>query len=135
MFWIKLALFVLVVFGLNMVVKLLLRKALKIEKEKKPFFSYNHINNLHRKIDWGMRGTSVIVIIITNMLVIVENYPNYFLLLPIFIIVLDYPIRAFFERKYSQNPKQYILTISEGVLMLLVLVIFIQLNYDLIFSQ
>ncbi|WP_017381920.1 DUF4181 domain-containing protein [Paenisporosarcina sp. TG-14] len=79
-----------------------------------------------------MRITSVIVIIITNMLVIVENYPNYFLLLPIFIIVLDYPIRAFFERKYSQNPKQYILTLSEEVIVLLALVIVIQFNYDLI---
>ncbi|QBP42062.1 DUF4181 domain-containing protein [Paenisporosarcina antarctica] len=132
MFWIKLALFVLIVFGLNMVVKLLLRKVLKIEKEKKPFLSYNHINNLHKKIDWAMRITSVIVIIITNMLVIVENYPNYFLLLPIFIIGLDYPVRAFFERKYSQNPKQYILTLSEGVIVLLALAIVIQFNYDLI---
>ena len=132
---IKLVLFVLGVFVLIMVVKLLLRKVLKIEKEKKPFLSYNHINNLHRNIDWGMRITSVIVIIVTNMLVIVENYPNYFLLLPIFIILLDYPIRAFFERKYSQNPKQYILTLTEGVLILLALVVVVQYNYNLIFLQ
>lgn len=103
MFWIKVVLFLLMVLGLIMVVKLLLRKVLKIEKEKKSFFSYNHINNLHRKIDWGMRITSVVVIIITNMLVIVENYPNYFLLLPIFIIVLDYPIRAFFDIRRTPN--------------------------------
>ncbi|WP_017381921.1 hypothetical protein [Paenisporosarcina sp. TG-14] len=38
MFWIKVVLFLLMVLGLIMVVKLLLRKVLKIEKEKNPFF-------------------------------------------------------------------------------------------------
>lgn len=132
---IKLAIFVLVVFGVIALLKLILRKVLKIEKEKNSFFSYNHLNDLHRKIDWGIRIISVITIITTNILVVFENYPNYFLLLPIFLIGLDYPIRAFFERKYSKNPKQYILTLSEGVLMLLAIVIFIQINFSLIISQ
>jgi hypothetical protein len=135
MFLIKLALFVLIVFGLIVVVKVLLRKVLKIEKEKNSFFSYNHLNDSHRKIDWGIRIISVITIITTNILVVFENYPNYFLLIPIFLIGLDYPVRAFFEKKYSTNPKQYILTLSEGVLMLLAIVIFIQLNFSLIISQ
>jgi len=135
-FLIKLAIFVLIVFGVIVGVKLILRKVLKIEKEKKPFFSYNHINDLHRKIDWGIRIISVITIITTNMLVVAENYPNYFLLIPIFLIIgLDYPVRAFFERKYSKNPKQYILTLSEGVLIFLALVIVIQFNFNLFFSQ
>jgi len=135
MFLIKLAIFVLIVFGVIAGVKLILRKVLKIEKEKKPFFSYNHINGLHRKIDWGIRITTVITIITTNMLVVAENYPNYFLLIPIFLIGLDYPVRAFFERKYSNNPKQYILTLSEGVLIFLALVILIHFNFNLLFSQ
>jgi len=135
MFLIKLAIFVLIVFGVNVGVKIILRKVLKIEKEKTPFFSYNHLNDLHRKIDWGIRITSVITIITTNILVITENYPNYLLLIPIFLIGLDYPVRAFFERKYSKNPKQYILTISEGVLMFLTVVIVIQFNFNLFFSQ
>ena len=135
MFLIKLAIFVLVVFGVNVVVKLILRKVLKIEKEKNSFFSYNHLNDLHRKIDWGIRITSVITIITTNILVVIENYPNYFLLIPFFFIGLDFLVRAFFERKYSQNPKQYILTLSEGVLMFLTVAIFIQLNFNLFFLQ
>ncbi|MFC6040447.1 DUF4181 domain-containing protein [Paenisporosarcina macmurdoensis] len=91
---IKLAIFVLIVLGVNVAVKLILRKVLKIEKEKNSFFSYNHLNDLHRKIDWGIRIISVITIITTNILVVIENYPNYFLLLPIFLIGLDYPVRA-----------------------------------------
>jgi len=135
MFLIKLAVFVLIVFGVNVGVKIILRKVLKIEKEKNPFFSYNHLNDSHRKIDWGIRIISVITIITTNILVVFEHYPNYFLLIPIFLIGLDYPVRAFFERKYSKNPKQYILTLSEGVLIFLALVIVIQFNFNLFFSQ
>ncbi|WP_019412796.1 DUF4181 domain-containing protein [Paenisporosarcina sp. TG20] len=130
MFWIKLALFLLIVLGVNVLIKLLLRKVLKIEKEKKPFFSYNHINNLHRKIDWGIRISTFFILIITNMLVIVENYPDWLILIPIFWIGLDYPVRTFFERKYSQNSKQYILTISEGVIMLLAIIVMVmQFNF------
>lgn len=126
MFFIKLAIFMLVVFGVIAVVKLILRKVLKIEKENNPFFSYNHINDLHRKIDWGIRIAAIITIITTNILVVFENYPIYYLLIPIFLSGLDYPVRTFFEKKYSNNPKQYILTLSEGILMFLTVIIVIQ---------
>lgn len=127
MIWIKLAFFVLIVFVLNIVVKLILRKILNIEKEKKSFFSYNHINELHRKIDWAMRFTYMIVFIVINSLIIIEDYPiNLILIAVFFYILLDYAIRAFFEYKYLENPKQYILTISEGVLFLLTIVIVIK---------
>ncbi|MDX1806528.1 MAG: DUF4181 domain-containing protein [Paenisporosarcina sp.] len=132
---VKLAIFMLVVFGVIAVVKLVLRKVLRIEKEKNAFLSYNHINDLHRKIDWGIRITAVIAIVTINILVFYENYPIYFLLLPISLSGLDYPVRAFFEKKYSKNPKQYILTLSEGILMLLAIVIFIQFNFSLFISQ
>ena len=135
MFLIKLAIFVLIVVGVNVVVKLILRKVLKIEKEKNSFFSYNYFNDSHRKIDWAIRITAVITIITTNILVVIENYPNYFLLIPIFFIGLDSLVRAFFERKYSQHPKQYILTLSEGVLMFFTIVIVIQLSFNSFFSQ
>jgi hypothetical protein len=114
------------VFGVIAVVKLILRKVLKIEKENNPFFSYNHINDLHRKIDWGIRIAAIITIITTNILVVFENYPIYYLLIPIFLSGLDYPVRTFFEKKYSNNPKQYILTLSEGILMFLTVIIVIQ---------
>ena len=133
MFLIKLAFLVLIVFGVNVVVKLILRKVLKLEKEKKEFFSYNYFNDSHRKIDWGIRITAVITIIATNIMVVFENYPNYFLLIPIFFIGLEFLVKVFFERKYSQNPKQYILTLSEGVLMFLTIAIFILLNLNLFF--
>lgn len=118
-------------FVLNTIVKLLLSKLLKIEKEKKPFFSYNYINELHKKIDWVIRITSAIVLIVTNTLVIIEGYSiNLLLITCISFLVLDYTVRAFFECKYSENPKQSILTVSEGVLFLIAL--FIMFDYLLI---
>ena len=131
MIWIKFAFFVLLVFVLIIIVKLLLRKLLKIEKEKSPFFSYNHINKLHRKFDWAIRITSAIALIVINSLIIFEDYSiNLILIASFFYIGLDYAVRAFFECKYSQNPKQYILTISEGGLFLLA--IFIIIKFDLL---
>ncbi|MGE7978931.1 DUF4181 domain-containing protein [Psychrobacillus sp. NPDC093200] len=132
MIWLKLAFFLLIVFVLNTIVKLLLRKLLKIEKEKKSFFSYNHINELHRKIDWAIRITSTIAFIVINILIIIEDYSiNLIINASFFYIVLDYAVRAFFECKYSQNPKQYILTISEGALILIAIIIMFDflLNY------
>ncbi|MGE6488563.1 DUF4181 domain-containing protein [Paenisporosarcina sp. NPDC076898] len=126
---VKLAFFVLIVFALNMGVKLFLRKMLNIEKEKKPFFSYNYINDLHKKIDWGIRITSVITIMVTNIMVLIENYSINLLLIPLIIIGLDYPVRAFFERNYSQNPKQAILTLTEGILMLIAIAILFKANF------
>lgn len=74
-----------------------------------------------------MRFTYMIVFIVINSLIIIEDYPiNLILIAVFFYILLDYAIRAFFEYKYLENPKQYILTISEGVLFLLTIVIVIK---------
>lgn len=124
MIWIKLAIFLLILYILNTTVKLLLGKLLKIEKEKKPFFSYNHINEMHRKIDWAFRITSMIAFLVINILIIIEDYSIYLIIIAsFFYFVLDYTVRAFFEWKYSQNQKQYILTISEAVLNLIAIII------------
>ncbi|MFJ5770070.1 DUF4181 domain-containing protein [Psychrobacillus sp. NPDC093180] len=112
------------VFILNEIVKFFLRRLLKIEKENKPIFLYNHINALHRKIDWFIRITSSIALIVINCLIILEDYSiNLLLIATFFFILLDYAVRALFECKYSQNPKQYIITICEGILFLTAIII------------
>ncbi|MET0786832.1 MAG: DUF4181 domain-containing protein, partial [Paenisporosarcina sp.] len=78
------------------------------------------------------RITSTIALIVINSLIIFEDYSIYLIIIAsFFYIVLDYAVRAFFECKYSQNPKQYILTISEGVLNLIAIIIMFDflLNY------
>lgn len=130
MFWIKFGLIALIVFILTSIVKLLLRKLLNIEKVKKEFFSYNHINELHRKIDKGLRIFSVITLILLSFVLLFyfEDLIYLILIAPIVLMVLDYTVRAFFEWKYTQYPKQSILTLTEMVLILIAIIIVIELK-------
>ena len=130
MFWIKFGLIAIVVFILISLVKLLLRKLLNIEKVKKEFFSYNHINELHRKIDKGLRIFSVITLILLSFVLLFyfEDLIYLILIAPIVLMVLDYIVRAFFEWKYTQYPKQSILTLTEMFLILIAIIIVFELK-------
>lgn len=128
MFWIKFGLIVIIVFILIATVKFLLRNLLKMEKVKKEFFAFNHINESHRKIDKGLRTFSAITLLFLTC-VLVFYYPDLiylFLIAVIAFMVLDYMIRAFFEWKYTQYPKQAILTLTEMCLILLAIIIVIE---------
>ena len=128
MFWIKFGLIAIIVFVLISIVKHLLRKLLKIEKVKKEFFSYNHINELHRKIEMGLRIFSAITILLVSCVLIFyfEDLIYLVLIAPIVFMVLDYTVRAFFEWKYTQYPKQSILTLTEMFLFLIAIIIVIE---------
>ncbi|WP_019413559.1 DUF4181 domain-containing protein [Paenisporosarcina sp. TG20] len=128
MFWIKFVLIVLIVFVVTSIVKVILRKLLNIEKEKREFFSYNHINELHRKIDKGLKIISSITLIILIYVLLFYYYDSiyWFFIALIFFSVLETVVRAFFEWKYTEHPKQSILTLSEMFLYLIAIVIVIQ---------
>ena len=120
MIWVKFALIVLIVYVLNTIVKFIFRKVFNIEKDKKSFFSNNYFNDWHRKMDSALRITSLIALIVTTILIFIEGYSiNILLITALVFIGLDFAIKAFFERKFSKNPKQYMLTVSEGILILL----------------
>jgi hypothetical protein len=128
MFWVKFGLIAIIVFVLISIVKLLLRKLLKIEKVKKELFSYNHINELHRKIEKGLRIFSTIALILLSyvLLFYFEDLIYLVLIAVIVFMVLDYMVRAFFEWRYTQYPKQSILTLTEMFLVLIALIIVIE---------
>lgn len=133
MIWLNFALIVLIAFALITVAKLFLRKVFNIEKVKREFFSYNHINDLHKKIDSTIRITSTIVLIIVLYWVISRDYSvNIFLITLIITSGIDYMVRAFFEWRYTRIPKQAILTISEMFILVLVLILIIQ--FDLLIT-
>ncbi|ANU27094.1 DUF4181 domain-containing protein [Planococcus versutus] len=114
MFWLKFFLLMASVFGVIWFVKWVLRKTFKIKKEKIDWFSYNHINNLHKKIDWTIRIATMIGSIFVIYLFVFKEYPiALYLIVWGAFIVIDYSVRAFFEWKYTDNPKQWILTMSE----------------------
>ncbi|ARJ37703.1 hypothetical protein SporoP8_01675 [Sporosarcina ureae] len=130
MFWLKLGLILVFVFALISLVKFLLRRLLKIEKVKKKFFSYNHINESHRKIDKFLRIFSTISLItLYSMLLFYREELLYlFFFAMVGFAILDYLIRAFFEWKYTHDPKQSILTVTEMLIIVATIIIVVQFN-------
>ncbi|WP_061808802.1 DUF4181 domain-containing protein [Rossellomorea vietnamensis] len=129
MFWLKFVLIALVVFALISLVKFILRRTLKIEKVKMEFFSNNYINELHRQVDkWVGRLTGLILPIL--ILVLINNDALHYLLIVgmIFTSLLDYGVKAFFEYRYSEVPKQAILTVAEWFMVITAVVVVLQLG-------
>ncbi|WP_205170990.1 DUF4181 domain-containing protein [Bacillus pakistanensis] len=113
MFWPKLIAILLA----YLILHLLLNKAMRnwLHLERKKFFSYNFVNDVHKKGEWLIRITFVCIYILMFFLSISDPTPN--LLLPsiilIFSIISTDLFRAVIEWKYSSNPKDYILTFSQ----------------------
>ena len=128
MFWIKYLLIVILVLVCIFIAKLLLRKLFKIEKVKKEFFSNNYINELHRKVDKGLRLSSAVtmILLLGLMWFEFEEFNYLFLIAVILFTMFDYLVRAFFEWRYTQYPKQSILTLTEMFLILIAIIIAFQ---------
>jgi hypothetical protein len=96
--------------------KNVIRKWLKVEKKK--FFSYNHLNNNHKKTDWTIRITFLVIMIISSIInfirIDIEKiwFLETYVLLFVFIIVSE-TARAIMEWKYAENRNDYIFTIIQ----------------------
>ncbi|RKQ33235.1 DUF4181 domain-containing protein [Oceanobacillus halophilus] len=131
MIWINFIMIVLITFVLIAAVRIILRKAFNIEKMKKETFSYNHINGLHKKIDWAIRIITAIVLIICLYLITYQSFSiNISLIALIITSGTAYAIRAFFEWRYTENPKHSIITASE--MFIVVLTLFTIIQFDLL---
>ena len=131
-FWIKFFILIgilsLLLFGFNSI----MRKHFKIEKRKT--FSYNHVNEKHKKIDWSIR---IIFVIISIMFLVISKMNNYnygtiwrfipSILLGTFVLISE-AVRAFMEWKYAVNPKVYIFTISQIIFMLVSVALVVKLS-------
>jgi hypothetical protein len=127
MFWAKFGLIAIIVFVLISTVKFFLRKIFKVEKVKRKFLSYNHINDSHRKVDkWVRTFTGITLVILAILVINYEDLTYLYLIGVITLLTVDYAIRAFFEMKYSEYPKQAILTLAEMFLMLIAILIVFQ---------
>lgn len=131
MFWTKLFLvlgmLILSIYGFNAV----MRRYLNVEKPN--FFSYNHVNEKHKNIDWTIRNSFIIILIISSFFVRGNSdgtlwYLEMRFLMPVFLVTIEV-VRAYMEWKYAENPNQYILTISQLVVILILIWIFITPNF------
>ncbi|WML44674.1 DUF4181 domain-containing protein [Neobacillus sp. PS3-40] len=121
-FWLRLISLLAFVLLLLVSFNTIMRKWLKIERKK--FFSYNHVNEKHKKIDWTIRITTIVSILSGYVINIMRDPINWlWFLQPWFIIfifiVVSETVRAVMERKYAENPNAYKLTISQIIFVLI----------------
>lgn len=109
----------------------IMRKWLKVKKKK--LFSYNHVNEKHKKMDWTIRIITIASILIGFIINISRDSTDWFwflqswVILFIFIVVSE-TVRAIMERKYAKNPNAYKLTIGE--LLFVIILFFILFKTD-----
>ena len=112
--WLEIGMVILGIVVLISIINFILRKLLKIDKEKKDFFAVDYANERHRKIDQGVRGGWMLVSTIVIFMVFAEELPViFYLFLFIAWMTTDAFVRAYFQWKHSEQPKQAILTLSE----------------------
>lgn len=131
-FWLKLVLMLAIILVLLVSFNTVMRKWLKVEKKK--FFSYNHVNEQHKKIDWTIRITFVVFIFlgffINSMVDPMERkwfFESWFLLFVL--IFVSETARVIMEWKYAANRNAYILTVSQLVFTAIILITLFSTNF------
>lgn len=124
---------VLVIYGVCIsLINKFTRKLLNVEKKK--LFSYNHINDKHKKIDWIIRITFTFFIIIGFFINVNRDSlkPIWFLethnLLFAFIIVSEI-VRIIMEKRYAENKNDYIFSAIQLVVILIFLLSVFSTNF------
>jgi cytochrome bd-type quinol oxidase subunit 2 len=119
-FWLRFILLLAIVSILMFSFHTIMRKWLKVEKKKS--FSYNHVNATHKKVDWAIRITAIVIIFVGYIITILRGsidmiwFIQPWFILFIFIGVSE-TVRAVMERRYAENPNDYKLTISQIIFM------------------
>lgn len=101
--------------------EIFMRKWLHVEK--KNLFSYNHVNGLHKKIDWTIRISFTVLMIIFIFVINSTPYgsPLIFSYLVFILFFANEGVRAYMEWKYLKHKNDYILTICRLILWIIVL--------------
>ena len=130
--WLTLLLLLAIVMLLFLLFNAVMRKWLQVEKKK--LFSYNHINEKHKKMDWTIRVVFLVVLLLGNFINVTREPMEWFwffetwFLLIVFIVVSE-TVRAVMEWKYAVNKKDYIFTISQLIFGVLLILTVIQTNF------
>ena len=110
----------------------MMSKLLRVERKK--WFSYNHINDVHKKVDWLFRIAFAIILIVSASyrISLEPSEPAWYLdtwFLLIISIILSESVRAYMEWKYEENRNAYVLTISETVFILILYILILKTNF------
>ncbi|MGE7909672.1 DUF4181 domain-containing protein [Lysinibacillus xylanilyticus] len=132
-----LMLFLIVVVLVINIFGFVIRKVLGVERKK--WFSYNHINERHKKLDWSVRIIFMSLFFISSYYMIDNDtlgIPWYFetwFILIVFLITSEM-LRAFMEWKYAENKKDFVATIAEMVFMIIIVFLVITTGFFGLFN-
>jgi hypothetical protein len=130
-FWLKLLLFLVIVVLLYVSFNTIMRKFLNVERRK--FFSYNHVNEKHKRIDWTIRIVTIVIIFFTFPINITRDPIDFWFLQPWFILFISLSVSdtvsAVMEWKYATNSNRYKLTIAQLIFNIILVITLIVTNF------
>ncbi|MFD1336702.1 DUF4181 domain-containing protein [Oceanobacillus iheyensis] len=130
--WLDLAVFVLIISFLHFVFSKLMRRLLKVEKRKP--FSYNYVNDQHKKGDKIIRTLVVIIAIIALGIhynsEVTTGIPVA-LIIAMLLPLIPELYRIYMEKKYQSYSKNYKYTLAETLFWTTIIVFCILLIYRL----
>lgn len=129
-FFLRLALIFIVTFALIYIAKSVMRRMFNIQKVSEDDPSRNYVKQLHREVDKPFRDYSLVVLFLVLVIDLVY-FSESFNLIIITVLIFTFirmMIRAFFEWKYFKYPKQFILTLTEIFILLVVVIVVAKFN-------
>ncbi len=133
-----LVLFLVVQLLIISIFEFVIRKLLGVERKK--WFSYDYINERHKKLDRFVRIMYMILIVISSYYMSNNDTVGIaFYFKPWFIIIAflvsSEMLRAFMEWKYAENKKDVVATIAEMMFMISIILITIKTDFFGLFNS
>jgi len=133
-----LVLFLVVLLLIISIFEFVIRKLLGVERKK--WFSYDYINERHKKLDRFVRIIYMILIVISSYYMSNNDTVGIaFYFKPWFIIIAflvsSEMLRAFMEWKYAENKKDVVATIAEMMFMISIILITIKTDFFGLFNS
>ncbi|MCA1060498.1 DUF4181 domain-containing protein [Rossellomorea aquimaris] len=133
-FFLFLSIYALIIFLFNAGMRRLLNV------KRKQIFSYHHLNETHKKVDWTIR-MAFVVLIIAGVFFHISNPDSigkvWYLETHILVfgfILLSESVRAVFEKKHSDNPNDYKFTLAQLTFLTATLLLFFTTGFFGIFT-
>ncbi|KPN89423.1 DUF4181 domain-containing protein [Lysinibacillus sp. ZYM-1] len=116
-----LLLFLIVLILIISIFGIVIRKLLGVGRKK--WFSYNHLNEKHKKLDWSVRLTFTGLLFIStfhtnynDILGVYWYFETWFILIAF--VITSESLRAIMEWKYAENKKDFVATLAEMLFMI-----------------
>ncbi|MGN7410869.1 DUF4181 domain-containing protein [Sporosarcina sp. SAFN-010] len=125
-FWTEFIIIILIIILLVGIIPAVFRY--KMRADKKKWFSYNHINKFHKKIDWTLRIVYMISLIVSAIFFYTK--PLLISIILAVFVLSQISVQAFIEWKFSENRRNFKVSLIQLGLTLITLVgVFFWIKY------